>query len=209
LVVCLCRSGTLLATVKKYLAILSLSLAATALYAQGLVNFANTPNTLVSVEPLVYPPQPYTIMSGPPGSYYFGLFFGEGNPYSWTFTGIYATNTGINGLFSGGVVAVPGWAPGTSQSYFVAGWAAGMGHDYQPQWLMGANILSDFGTTELLGTGIAGDGASIPMLNLFDGGGSTITVGMQLHNELVPEPSTVALAIVGATLLMVCRRKQA
>jgi hypothetical protein len=200
-----------MAIMKKYLVIVSLSLAATTTFAQGLVNFANTPSTLVSVEPLVYPPQPYTLMSGPAGSVYFGLFFGEGNPYSWTFTGIYATNTGVSGLFSGGVVAVPGWAPGTSQSYFVAGWDAGMGHNFNPQWLMGANILADFGTTPVLGTGIAGDGASIPTLNLFDGGGSTITVGMQLHNELVPEPSTAVLAIMGAAAVRhfrLCRKRK-
>jgi hypothetical protein len=191
---------------KKCLLILPLSLAATALYAQGLVNFANTPNTLVSVEPLVYPPQPYTIMSGPPGSYYFGLFLGAPNPGSYTFTGIYATNAGVNGLFSGGVVAVPGWAPGTSHLYFVAGWDAASGHDFQPVWLTGLGV-SSFGVS-LVGTGTAGDGASISTLNLFDGG-STIQGGLQLGNNLVPEPSTVALAIVGATVLMVCRRKQA
>jgi hypothetical protein len=190
------------AIVKKHLITLSLSLAATTTFTQGLVNFANTPTTLVSISPLVYPPKPASIMSGPPGSYYFGLFLL--NSKNYTFTGIYATNTGINGLFSGGTVAVPGWAPGTSQEYFVAGWSAAfMGHDFRPIWLTGSQILGNFGMSPGA-FGIAGNASSIPTLNLFEGSG--IPFGFELYNNLVPEPATAVLAMLGAATVAILRR---
>lgn len=144
-------------------------------------------------------------MSGPPGSFYFGLFLGAPNPGSYTFTGLYATNTGVNGLFNGGVVAVPGWAPGTTQTYFVAGWNAG--HDFQPIWLDGMGISGVFGE-EGYGSGVAGNGSSVPTLNLFDGGGNTLQIGFRLRNNLVPEPSTYAIAALGAGLILFSRMQE-
>src|SRR5437868_988344 len=153
-------------------------LAAVSLLAQGLVNFADTPATLVYEQPLVYPPQPSQLISGPPGSWFFGLFLGS--PQNSTFTGLYATNTGVQGLFSGGIVAVPGWPAGVSRSYFVAGWDTSMGHDFNPLWLVSRIFVGgDFGVSPV-GSGAAGNGSDIPTLNLFDGGGNTLTVGMEL-----------------------------
>src|SRR5215471_7049500 len=104
-------------------ALMALSTAAS-VSAQGLVNFSNTSTTLVYVQH-TWPDRSYSIMQGTPGTgkgtYYFGLFLGRPNS-SWFFTGLYATNTGVDGLFSGGVAAAPGWAPGTTTNYFVAGW---------------------------------------------------------------------------------------
>jgi hypothetical protein len=173
-------------------------------FAQGLVNFANTPSTAVYVEPGVFPPQPYTIMSGPPGAYYFELFLGTPLDGKYTSTGLFATNTGVDGLFSGGTVAVPGWGAGTSKTYYVLGWDAGMGHDFNPRWVNGS--AGDFGSSTV-GTGVAGDGSSIPVLNLFDGGGNTITVGFQLSNTLVPEPSITAITVLGAGLILLQRTR--
>ena len=108
--------------------------ASVSLRAQGLVNFANTTTTPVYVQH-TYPDTSSSIISSGDSlaPYYFGLFLGQ--PGSLYFTGLYATNTGINGLFSGGVVAVPGWAPGTSTNYIVFGWSGQ--HDLSPQWFGG------------------------------------------------------------------------
>jgi hypothetical protein len=173
-----------------------------AIFAQGLVNFANTANTLVYAQAPYYN-GPVSVMSGPPGSYYFGLFFGGGPFLNPTFTGIYATNTGVNGLFNGGVVAVPGWGAGTSRDYFVAGWSASVGHDFQPTWFIDISTIpaEDFGWSHT-GTGTAGDGTSIPVLNLFDGGGNTITSGFTLVTRLVPEPSTASMIVLGAGVIL-------
>lgn len=168
------------------------------LFAQGLVNFANTPTTLVSAQALQYNGA-FSVMTGPPGTYYFELFLGT--PANYTLTGLYATNTGVDGLFSGGTVSVPGWAAGASQTYFVAGWSSFMGHDFDPVWFHDSG--GDFGA--IGGSGVAGDGISVPALNLFDGGGNTIMFGFQLRNTLVPEPSTAAIAGVGAGLMLLHR----
>ena len=169
------------------------------MFAQGLVNFANTPTSPVYAQ-AVQPGGSFSIMSGPSGSYYFGLFLGTFQ--SPTFTGIYATNTGADGLFSGGVAAVPGWSAGTSTNYFVAGWSGGMGHDFNPIWLLGPTFRGgDFGVAAL-GTGTAGNGSTIPILNLFDGGPGTLTGIFLLSNSLVPEPSSTALAALGAGVIL-------
>jgi hypothetical protein len=174
-----------------------------AILAQGLVNFANTPSTPVYVQE---PDStgPYSIMNAPAGSFRFGLFLGRPNQ-TWFFTGVYAANTGVNGLFSGGVAAVPGWPAGASTNYFVAGWSGTQA--FQGQWLDGHGLPAFFGVS-LNGLGISGNGSSIPALNLFDGGSGTIPPGFfQLANHLVPEPSSAGIAIFGAAATLVYRMR--
>src|SRR4051812_1393936 len=103
---------------------LFLSLIATGAFAQGLVNFANNPNTLVSAR---FYGGPATPISGPFGSYYFALLTAAAPTGPFTFTGVLGTNlvNSTGGRFSGGNgVQVPNWAPGTTMSYEVAGWDA-------------------------------------------------------------------------------------
>ena len=101
---------------------LSLVTAVPAVFAQGTVIFANTQTTLVSSGPagLALP------ISGPPGSYYFGLLIapvGTLAASQFAFTGVYATNSAVAGriLPSGYSPAVPGWpiaaAPATRPSH--------------------------------------------------------------------------------------------
>ncbi|HZR16622.1 MAG TPA: hypothetical protein VFE51_04785, partial [Verrucomicrobiae bacterium] len=50
-------------------------------------------------------------ITGPVGSYYFGLFIapaGTVDRYAFAFTGVYATNSSAPGRISGGIVVVPG-----------------------------------------------------------------------------------------------------
>jgi hypothetical protein len=189
-----------MAIMKKYLGILSLSLAAVTTSAQGFVNFANTPSTLISAPNyslgVVLP------MSGPPGSYYFGLFLGQTWPGTPTFTGIYATNTGVDGLFSGGVVAVPGWAAGAFTNFFVAGWSGDKGHDFQTEWLHDGSYYVADGRSSV-GIGIAGNGTTIPPLELFRPQGFLYGFGVY---PLAPEPSTAAITTVGAAIVLIARR---
>ena len=81
-----------------------------------------------------------------------------------------------------------------------------MGHTFAPQWIYGLSS-GDVGFAN--GSGIAGNGTSIPALNLFDAGGSTILNGFQLSNTFVPEPGTVAIAAIGAGATLLYRRKSA
>jgi len=96
---------------------------------------------------------------------------------TWTFTGIYATNTAATtgGRFTGGgnVPTLTGWAPGATNTYAVVGWNAGLGA-FWPEvaaklannWAgVGAGVY--FGISGL-GFGAAGGGASgLPPLSLF------------------------------------------
>jgi hypothetical protein len=176
--------------------VLALSITRT-LVAQGLVNFYNDATTPVYTQLIG---EPTSIMSGPRDSFYFGLLIGDPlDGVNWTFTGLYATNTGVNGLVSGGTVAVPGWLPGTTTNFGVAGWSSDLGHDWDPVlFATGRGYLGS-----ISGIGVAGNGSTIPVLNLFNSFGN----GFVLQSN-VPEPSISSLVAVGAGASLLCRRRQ-
>lgn len=197
---------------KKLALTLCLTAIASATFAQGLVKFANTSTTLVSANGT-------TIPSGIAGSYYFGLFTaatGTTDPFAFTFTGTYASNT-VAGRLQGGPnlgIGVTGWLAGETKSYFVAGWSATMGHDYKPLWLdellkqapgdSGLFGISGIGTTTAGGTDAGG--TPWPTPSLF-GTAPLISGGFNLTPIPVPEPATMALAGLGAAALLIFRRR--
>lgn len=191
---------------KKLAATLCLSAMATGAFAQGVVIFNNSPTTLVSAGTSA---QTATAISGPAGSYYFGLLTSAtGTPGSFTFASLYATNSSLAaGRFVGGTVPVSGWAPGTTKSYEVAGWASSLGTTFNPSWLTAAPGNGFFGLSAI-GSGVAGGttagGQSFPTLPLF--GGTGIGSGFALVG--VPEPSSMALAGLGAAALFIFRRRK-
>jgi hypothetical protein len=185
---------------KNLIVVIQVVIVSSATFAQGLVNFYNTPTTLVTFGPR----DSASPIAGPPGSYYFGLLTSSSLAGPYTFTGVYATNQASPGLFTGGAsVAVSGWTPGATLFYLIAGWSANMGHDFNPAWLMGTEfppypIVAWFGLSSF-GMGAAGGTTSsgtLPPLDLF-GGTSGIQSGFDLPLTLVPEPSATALLGVG------------
>jgi hypothetical protein len=192
---------------KKLAAILCLSALTTGAFAQGLINFANSPTTLVSANI----GGNTAAISGVAGSYYFGLLISPtGGAGTWTFSGLYATNlvNTTGGRFSGGNgIAVPTWASGTTMSYEVAGWSSALGATFNPAWLVNAPA-GLFGTSGI-GSGVAGGGAqSLPSLPLF-GGATGIQAGFILGGgPIIPEPSSMALAGLGAAALLIFRRRK-
>ena len=183
---------------------LCLSAMTTGAFAQGLVNFANNVNTLISANI----GGNVNTLSGPAGSYYFGLLTSPtGGAGTWTFSGLTGTNqvTAAGGRFTGGVVQVPNWAPGTTMSYQVAGWEASLGTTFQASWLVNAPT-GLFGVSTV-GSGVAGGGPqSLPTLQLF--GGTGINQGFVLTGPSVPEPSSMALFGLGAAALVIFRRRK-
>jgi hypothetical protein len=144
--------------------------------AQGLIIFSNTPETLISANL----GGNVAAISGPVGSYYFALLISTSPSGPFAFPGVYATNvvTAGGGQFDGGTVRVPGWQPGTTMFYLVAGWAVSLGTMFQPSWLSGPGYVSPFYFTEV-GLGIAGGGPqNLPALPLF--GGTGISSGINL-----------------------------
>jgi len=190
---------------KKLAAILCLSALTTGAFAQGLVDFLNSATTLSSVTVAGVS----SATSGAAGSWYYGLLIapaGTANPDAFTFSGAYATNIAAAGRFFGGSsVAVTGWAAGASESYEIAGWSASLGWAFQSSWLTtppaGAFGLSPIATQV---SGGAGSPAS-PPTPLF-GGANGIQAGFTLTT--VPEPTSMALAGLGAAALLIFRRRK-
>jgi hypothetical protein len=195
---------------KKLTAILCLiALAiATSGYSQGLINFFNNVNTLVSAGPSGNS----TAISTSPESYYFGLLTSAVGANQFTFSGVYGTNQSASaGRFTGGAnVTVSGWAPGTARDFEVAGWSSSLGPTFNPAWLVthpgGQN---DFFGVSSLGNGIAGgfDGTgTLPTTGIF-GGATGIQTGFNLTPGAVPEPSSLRLASLATVALLLLRRR--
>jgi hypothetical protein len=145
-------------------------------HAQGLIIFSNTPETLVydNIGGNV------AAIYGPVGSYYFALLISSSPSGPFACPGLYATNvvTAEGGQFDGGTVLVPGWQPGQTMFFMVAGWASVLGTTFQPSWLSGPGYVSRFYFTEVC-SGIAGGGPqNLPALPQF--GGTGIKSGINL-----------------------------
>jgi hypothetical protein len=135
---------------------------------------------------------------------------------TFSFAGVYATNQPTPGMINGGAgVTVPGWAPGTARDFVVFGWTLGSGVNYNFSWLKpdlsyGANIPPFFGLSSV-STGVAGGATSsgtVPALNIF-GPPTGIQSGFVITGILVPEPSSIALLVLGTVgLLMRHSRKR-
>jgi len=118
---------------KKIIVAVLLAGCSTSVFSQGLVNFFNNATTLISSSG--------TAIQGSPGTYYFALLtapVGTTDPALFTFSGAYGTNQATAGRFTGGVnVPIPGWYPGTTRAFMVAGWSASKGHDWNSNWVIG------------------------------------------------------------------------
>jgi hypothetical protein len=194
-------AATLMAIMNRYLIAVSLLLATATTFGQGLVNFYNTPTTLVSVGS----GGAATAINGPPGAYYFALLTSASSSFQgpWVSTGLYATNLATAGLFSGGAgVAVPGLAPGQQFYYEVAGWSTNMGHDYNPAWENSSGFppgyFNPFFGLSTFGVGVAGGttaNSTLPALDLFGTNGINTGFTLFKFDDLVPLPG---LSIVHA-----------
>jgi hypothetical protein len=189
-------------------------------YGQGLVNFFNGTTTKISTNSAVGGPA-----TGPTSvsteSYYYGLFMapnGTQTAGSFTFTGIYGTNTAATGRFSsdnGGQPSITGFAAGSTVNFLVKGWSANLGHDAITAQNYAANpgsIQGAFFGTSGIADGYLLGSAGSPPANLFGpatglGGGQLgpFTLG-QL--PVVPEPSSLALVGLGAAAMLIFRRRK-
>jgi hypothetical protein len=155
------------------LLIYSMSALSFASFGQGIVNFANSPTTLVSFSG--WDNSSGLLISGL-GKWYFGLLISPvGAPGTFTFVGVYATNSATApGRFVNNGVSVPNWSAGTRAFYQVAAWHSSLGPTFNPAWLVSQPGLV---TTSAVGSGVAGGwdshGTPFPPLPLFGGTGIT------------------------------------
>ncbi len=114
---------------KKSLALLALFASLSLALGQGQVNFWNPNTILVSTNSLFGPPG---LMSGPGGSYDFGLFWapaGTTDPNQFQFSGAYGTNMTVAGRFSNGgfgtayAPAIPGQPALSTVNVLFRGWS--------------------------------------------------------------------------------------
>lgn len=149
-------------------------------FGQGIVNFANTPSTLISYASYGNGPLSVGLISGS-GKWYFGLLTSPtGGAGSFSFAGVYATNNATApGRFVNNGVTVPNWTVGAPLFYMVAAWHSLLGPTFMPAWLVAAPP-GPF-TISAVGFGVAGgtdsQGRPFPPLPLF--GGTGITSGFE------------------------------
>jgi len=190
---------------------LCLSAMTTGAFAQGLINFNNSPTTLISAKI----GGNVATLSGASGTYLFGLLTSAAQTGPFTFASVYGTNL-VNtsgGRFTGGNgVAVTGWAPGATMFYEIAAWdVATGGASFKSAWVNANGTAASSGLPSLFGlsaiaSGAAGGGPNaLPPLPLF-GGASGLTSGFTLQG--VPEPTSMALAGLGAAALLIFRRRK-
>jgi len=187
---------------KKLLTITALIAVASASYGQGLVNFFNGNTTKISTNSAVNGAATGPTLGSASPVYYFGLFQGLNgatNVNTFTFTGIYGTNTTTSGRFTSdnaGQPSITGFAAGSTVDFIVRGWSANIGHD----WVVVQAYLSnptDIGSTPFFGTSGIADGyilgsAGSPPANLFGpltGPGQGQTAPFTVGVVPVPEPS--------------------
>jgi hypothetical protein len=146
------------------------------------------------------------------------VIWNGGNPAGVT-GGAYATNT-IAGRFTGNPttddVFVAGRVGGSQASFIVVGWSSQVaGQDWASAkaWIdaaIGGNAPST-GWTGASGVATSvtlGNGGLITPGNIFGSSAGQIPGGMILAFQPVPEPSTFALAGLGAATLLIFRRRK-
>lgn len=189
---------------KKLAAILCLSALSTGAFAQGLINFFNSGTTLVSSGQTA---SSATAIPGVAGTFYFALLTAPTNSSTFTFANVYGTNQAVAGRFTGGAnIAVSGWAAGTTMQFEVAGWSSDLGTTFNSSWLTSHPSTGFFGVSSVASGasgGFNGTG-TLPNLNIF--GSTAIASGFALTG--IPEPSSMALAGLGAAALLIFRRRK-
>jgi len=183
---------------KKLLLTLALAAAVTAAYAQGTVQFVNSALTRVTQQGIGNVPTT--------AAFNYGLFWGTSQTGPFTLVQPLGTSsTATAGLIGGGagaVYAVTGSTEGQSVWLQVKGWDASFGND----WLAASTGGLWFGQTDVRQVTLgptAGPGTVIWQT----ASGTNPNRFNPLVLLPVPEPSTLALAGLGAAALMIFRRR--
>ena len=154
---------------------------------------------------------------------------------TWTFTGLYATNLASAGRLSGGagVATTQGWTPGVTNSYLLLGWSANIAQFdilSVSNQLRGASDSSGVWTGPNFAAGSNRGFIGVTAIGFGEAGGGTTGLGpfplfgttptsagtpigspfdmFVVNVGAVPEPSSFALAGLGAAALLIFRRRK-
>lgn len=183
---------------------LLLTLVAHSFAADGVLNFANFGSDSVggghSLNAPIFDTNGSTLLAG--SGFSVQLFYGAvgasdgqlvalGSPINFL-TG------GFSGYFSGGTVSIPGFAVGTQIQIQIRAWnnASGTITSYDAATIKGASTSF---VSQALGDSLTP--STIPVMN-----GLT---SFQLSTAAVPEPTTIALGVIGGLGLLARRRRNA
>jgi hypothetical protein len=214
---------------KKLLTLAALLGTAALSYGQGQVTFANSGTTLISTNSVHNGAATGVTAANPGGSgtyqFVYALFVAPSTVNSqtgvadvnWQTLVGYATNTTslTGGRLAGGQPVVPGFATGTTASFLLRGWSANVaGTD----WTTARAWESAYETTGFAPTSgywytspviqIVVGGAPNPIPATFGATPGTTYQGFTLDLRPVPEPSTFALAGLGAAAMLIFRRRK-
>jgi hypothetical protein len=202
---------------KKLLTVALLAGAAQLSFGQGTVNFGSGVSAANKIATNSVAGGPSTGYIGTAAnSYYFGLFVAPSTVTTlstmdptqggFTFTGSVGANTGVGTGFWAGTspATINGFATASTASFVVVGWSA----NYGTTWAA-AIAAFDSGTAGFWGvSGVAQAqlGGGITPAGTIFGNGPTQVHGFTVG--AVPEPTTFALAGLGAAALMIFRRRK-
>ena len=204
---------------KKLLTLTVLLGVTAASFGQGVVNWVNTSSTLILLDPDGAGAQPSVnlpVKTGASTSYDFGLFLAPAgtaapsgiNDPAWTLVTAYTGNStaaaGAGRMFNGGTASSATYLPGTSVAFIVRGWQTSVpGSTWDAAKALGFTALG----TSSLGSLIMGGGA-FPIPSTFGVAAGQIGGFTLIGSGVVPEPSSMALAGLGAASMLLFRRRK-
>ena len=196
---------------KKILTTLALAAVTAASFAQGVVNFGNGSTTLISANGTSIPGSSVS-------TFYFAVFMAPSGTVTQDFLPAPAFDAGLWGsalyttvnhataagrlATTAGSALIPGYSGGSTADFIVKGWSANAGATYAEAlaaFTGGSVPTAVFGVSRIANNIVLSDGAGIPLPSLFGVGGNQV-VGFNM--TAVPEPSSMALAGLGAASLL-------
>jgi hypothetical protein len=182
-------------------------------FGAGEIIFANTATTLISTNAWGH----VGVTDPAPEGFYYGLFWaplGTADPQQFLFANSYGTNTHTptGGRFSGGRGVIDSANPGDQVQVLFRGWSSNLGHDWSQVGGLFDNIWGNEPFNEWQGvwgespiaTVLLGGGIYPPALPFGVNPGQI--PGFTLYG--VPEPTSFALAGLGAAALLILRRRE-
>jgi hypothetical protein len=209
---------------KNLIALAALIGATSLSFGQGYVSFYNSSISLVSVGTWPGLDFPTTVAPAGVGNYYYELLVAptaytttDPSLDGWTDTGVLGESTATAGRMMGYTYTdstgcyIPGYAANSSANFVVFGWSADAGTTFAQAWANWDNGLpmdyAQFGISSVA-TDIPLSVAGGPYNDVWGRSSVGQIQGMVLTDLVVPEPGTMALAGVGAAVLLTLRRRK-
>lgn len=201
---------------KKILTLAALVAATSLSFAQGTVNFANSAATLISAGGVATP--------AVAGQFIYAVFVADPATVgaagttvpitdgAFQVAGGYNTNSAILGRMTTRNNLVVGGTAGSSADFIVRGWSVNAGTTWAAAlafWNNGNPSETMYLGQSTVGNNILlGNGGAISSTTLFGVGATQVSAFNMLQYNPVPEPTSMALAGLGAASLLIFRRRK-